>query len=287
MSNELFITECPRDAQQGLPYTISPEKRAAYINRLMPLGFDTIDFGSFVSPKAVPQMAESGRVLDLVDKTNAATKLLAIVGNARGASEAVAHSKIDTIGFPYSISNSFLERNINSSSSAVLHTLGEIASIAEQGNKKLRVYISMAFGNPYGDEWSPFILRDAVYILANKGADTITLSDTTGLGTPDMIYKLYSSLKPAFPQVQLGIHLHTRPEEANAKIDAAWKAGCQHFDGVINGFGGCPMTGYELLGNLNTLSILNYIRKNNIPSSLNLNGIEELAKDVPEFTSLL
>ncbi|WP_300597171.1 hydroxymethylglutaryl-CoA lyase [Niabella sp.] len=286
MNNELKITECPRDAQQGLPYTIPPEKRAAYINELIQVGFEVIDFGSFVSPKAVPQMAESAKVLEKINKEGSATKLLAIIGNARGAMEAAAQQKVDILGFPYSISNTFLERNIHSDSSKVLHALSEIADISQSTGKALRVYISMAFGNPYGDEWSEFILQDAVYLLAGKGVQTITLSDTTGLGTPEIIYKLFKTLIPRFPNIELGLHLHTLPEQALEKIDAAWKAGCRSFDGVINGFGGCPLTGYELLGNVNTLSLLQYCSNNHIITGLNEGLIEKIAAAYPDFNGL-
>jgi len=250
------------------------------------VGFDVIDFGSFVSPKAVPQMADSAKVLELINKEESATRLLAIVGNARGAADAAAQKKVDIIGFPFSISNTFLERNIHSGTSAVLHTLNEIASIAEQAGKSLRVYISMAFGNPYGDEWSYFILQDAVYLLANKGVQTITLSDTTGLGNPEIIHKAFTTLAPRFPDVELGLHLHTQPADALAKVDAAWKAGCRSFDSVINGFGGCPLTGYELLGNLNTLTLLDYMNKNKIPHHVQQEKIMEIAKEYPDFKLL-
>ncbi|MCD2425898.1 hydroxymethylglutaryl-CoA lyase [Niabella pedocola] len=286
MNNELKITECPRDAQQGLSYTIPPEKRAAYINALMHAGFAVIDFGSFVSPKAVPQMANSAKVLEGINKEGSATKLLAIIGNARGATEAAAQQKVDVLGFPYSISNTFLERNIHSDASRVLHVLDEIAAISQGNGKALRVYISMAFGNPYGDEWSEFMVQDAVYLLAGKGVQTITLSDTTGLGTSQVIYNLFKTLIPRFPHVELGLHLHTLPEQAMEKIDAAWKAGCRSFDGVINGLGGCPLTGYELLGNVNTLTLLHYCRRHNIATGLNENRIEQIAAAYPDFNRL-
>lgn len=285
-SDPIRLTECPRDAQQGLSYNIPPEKRAAYINELMPLGFEVIDFGSFVSPKAVPQMAESARVLEGIHKEGSATKLLAIIGNERGATEAAAQEKVDILGFPYSISNTFLKRNIRSDSSRVLHVLNEIADISQDAGKQLRVYISMAFGNPYGDAWSEFMVQDAVYLLAGKGVQTITLSDTTGLGTPEIIYKLFKTLIPRFPAIELGLHLHTLPEEAITKIDAAWKAGCRSFDGVINGLGGCPLTGYELLGNVNTHSLLQYCRNKNIPTGLNETRIEQIAATYPDFNLL-
>ncbi|MCF3111687.1 hydroxymethylglutaryl-CoA lyase [Niabella sp. CC-SYL272] len=284
--DRIRLTECPRDAQQGLPYTIPPEKRAAYINELMQVGFEVIDFGSFVSPKAVPQMAESAKVLEGIHKEGSPTKLLAIIGNPRGATEAAAQQKVDVLGFPYSISNTFLERNIHSDSSKVLHALHEIADISQSNGKELRVYISMAFGNPYGDEWSEFIVQDAVYLLAGKGVQTITLSDTTGLGTREVIYKLFKTLIPRFPEVELGLHLHTQPQEAIGKIDAAWQAGCRSFDGVINGFGGCPLTGYELLGNLNTLTLLQYCRDKNIATGLNENRMEQIVAAYPNFDGL-
>jgi len=285
-SDRVHLTECPRDAQQGLPYTIPPEKRAAYINELMQVGFEVIDFGSFVSPKAVPQMAASEKVLEHINKEGSATQLLAIIGNARGATEAAAQQKIDILGFPYSISNTFLERNIHSDASRVLHVLNEITDISKGAGKKIRVYISMAFGNPYGDAWSEFMVQDAVYLLANKGVQTITLSDTTGLGTPEIIYKLFKTLIPRFPGIELGLHLHTLPEEAIEKIDAAWMAGCRSFDGVINGLGGCPLTGYELLGNVNTLTLLQYFRNKNIPTGLDEIRIEQIAAAYPDFNLL-
>ncbi|SDE05438.1 beta/alpha barrel domain-containing protein [Niabella drilacis] len=286
MIHELKITECPRDAQQGLPYIIPPEKRAAYINELMQVGFEVIDFGSFVSPKAVPQMADSAKVLEGINKEGSATRLLAIIGNERGATEAAAQPKVDILGFPYSISNTFLERNIHSDSSKALHVLDAITGIARDTGKQLRVYISMAFGNPYGDEWSAFIVQDAVYLLAGKGVQTITLSDTTGLGTPEIIYKLFKTLIPRFPGVELGLHLHTLPGQAMEKIDAAWKAGCRSFDGVINGLGGCPLTGYELLGNVNTLSLLQYCRDHKIASGLDEARIRKIAAAYPGFNLL-
>jgi len=285
-SDRVHLTECPRDAQQGLPYTIPPEKRAAYINELMQVGFEVIDFGSFVSPKAVPQMAASEKVLEHINKEGSATQLLAIIGNARGATEAAAQQKIDILGFPYSISNTFLERNIHSDASRVLHVLNEITDISKGAGKKIRVYISMAFGNPYGDAWSEFMVQDAVYLLANKGVQTITLSDTTGLGTPEIIYKLFKTLIPRFPGIELGLHLHTLPGEAIEKIDAAWMAGCRSFDGVINGLGGCPLTGYELLGNVNTLTLLQYFRNKNIPTGLDEIRIEQIAAAYPDFNLL-
>ncbi|WP_346239184.1 hydroxymethylglutaryl-CoA lyase [Niabella insulamsoli] len=286
MHNKIKITESPRDAQQGLPFTIEVEQRAAYINELMKAGFDVIDFGSFVSPKAVPQMADSGQVLQLVDKSLSATKLLAIVGNTRGALEASALEKVDLIGFPYSISNTFLQKNINSDLTRVYGTAQEIAGICIKNQKVFRVFISMAFGNPYGDEWNENILKVCVQSLVDIGVQAITLSDTVGLATPLSIKSAFDALLPVYPNIELGLHLHTEPQTAGAKIDAAWNAGCRSFDGVLNGIGGCPMTGYELLGNLNTLDLLSYCKEMNIPHQLNEPLLQDIASRYIDFQKI-
>lgn len=285
-SGEVNITECPRDGQQSLPYIILPEKRAAYINELLQVGFDVIDFGSFVSPKAIPQMADTDKVLSLVDKTGSRSKLLAIVGNLRGVQEAAAQEKVDIIGFPYSISDTFLKRNINSSIDAVFQTTMEIKKAANTGGKQLRVYISMAFGNPYGDEWSEEIVKDHVQKLVDNGITAINLSDTVGMGTPQLIESLYEQLLPQYPGIELGIHLHTKPEDAYMKLNAAWQAGCRHFDGVLNGIGGCPMTGYELQGNVNTLEILRFCKDHHIKHGLDEEKIKEIAEHYHDFSAI-
>ncbi|MFV0604295.1 MAG: hydroxymethylglutaryl-CoA lyase [Niabella sp.] len=284
-NNLPFITECPRDAQQGLPYVIDPGKRAAYINQLMHAGFDVIDFGSFVSPKAVPQMAGSDKVLAQIDRTNSNTKLLAIVGNLRGASDAANQEQVDIIGFPYSISETFLQKNINSGTTDALHLVEGIKSVCAASNKKLRVYISMAFGNPYGDEWNESILQQSLWQLQNLEVEEVMLSDTTGLATPESITSIFEKLiKDLY--IQCGVHLHSLPHESLKKIDAAWKAGCRRFDSVMNGLGGCPMTGYELLGNVNTLDILHYFKENNIPNNLKEDVIADLAISYSDFENL-
>ena len=283
---QIHITECPRDAQQGLPYTIPVEARAKYINELMTAGFDVLDFGSFVSPKAVPQMANSQQVLELIDKTNSSTELLVIVGNERGANEAVTFDKIDIVGFPFSISDTFLQKNINSNINAVFNTVKSLQKICTEGKKKFRVYISMAFGNPYGDAWNDGILLNSIQQLVDEGVNIITLSDTIGLGDATTIARLYKKFNEQFNNIELGLHLHTKPAEALEKIEAAWNAGCRHFDGVINGFGGCPMTGYELLGNVNTLTILQFLREKNIIHQLDENKILEIANKYPDFKEL-
>lgn len=282
----IHITECPRDGQQGLPYIIAPEKRAAYINQLMQTGFDIIDFGSFVSPRAVPQMAESAKVLSLIDKSNSPTKLLAIVGNIRGAQEAAAEEKLDIIGFPYSISDTFLKKNINSSLDVVFQNTVALKKIADAANKAFRVYISMAFGNPYGDPWSPQILRDHIQKLVDNGIRIITLSDTIGMGSAPLISDFFTNFLSLFPGIELGLHLHTQPNEAYSKIEAAWNAGCRHFDSVLNGFGGCPLTGFELLGNLNTLELLQLIVEKNISSTIHQQQVIDAAIQYPNFDRL-
>lgn len=280
---QLHITESPRDAQQGLPFVIPAETRASYINELMKASFDVIDFGSFVSPKAVPQMAESNRVLALIDKTVSNTKLLAIVGNERGANDAAEQEKLDIVGFPYSISNTFLQKNINSNIEKVDAQTTAIAAICKKNEKGFRVFISMAFGNPYGDDWSEDIISDCVKKLSDNGVQTITLSDTIGLATADSIQNLFEKLLPLNPGIELGLHIHTDHNNWRPKIDAAWKAGCRSFDGVINGIGGCPMTGYELMGNLNTMDLLSYFREQHITHHLDEALINELSRKYGRF----
>ena len=253
------LTESPRDAWQGLPYVIAPEKRAAYINALLKVGFAVIDFGSFVSPKAVPQMAGQDEVLRLVDKTGSRSKLIAIVGNMRGGRDAVAQPKVDLLGFPYSVSETFLRKNINTGISGANETIDGLLSLCKDHGRELRVFMSMAYGNPYGEAWSLDLLKKHIETLAGKGISTITLADTIGIATASQIGEVYTGLIEYFPGFEFGLHIHTRPGEWEAKLHTAWDAGCRWFEGVINGIGGCPMTGYELVGNLNTLNLLDFL----------------------------
>lgn len=260
--NEIIkLTESPRDAQQGLPYIIPPEKRAAYINALMHAGFDVIDFGSFVSPKAIPQMAEQDKVLELVDKSGSKTRLMAIVGNLRGGNEAVAQPKLDIVGFPYSISETFLMKNINSGNTKALDTIDGLLGICNENGKELRIFMSMAFGNPYGDPWSIPFLAESIEMLVGKGIRTITLADTIGVSSPESIAEIFSLLLQKYSETEFGLHIHTRPNDWHARINAAWQAGCRGYDGVINGIGGCPMTGYEMVGNLDTMHLLDFLEE--------------------------
>ncbi|NTW24403.1 MAG: hydroxymethylglutaryl-CoA lyase [Lentimicrobium sp.] len=267
-NNLIKLTESPRDAQQGLPYVISPEKRAAYINALMNVGFDVIDFGSFVSPKAVPQMADQDKVLALIEKSDSKAKLMAIVGNLRGGKEAIAQEKLDIVGFPYSVSDTFLQKNINADNNKALATIDGLLDVCRESGKELRIFMSLAYGNPYGDPWSLDILAERIEILASKGIFTITLADTIGVATAEMIGEVYESLLNRFPNHEFGLHIHTRPDEWRPKLEAAWNAGCRWYEGVISGIGGCPMTGYELIGNLNTIDLLDFLNKKQIPTRI-------------------
>lgn len=266
--SEIRITETPRDAQQGLPYIIPFEKRAAYINTLLKVGFDVIDFGSFVSPKAIPQMDEQERVLQLVDKAIGSSKLMAIVGNLRGGKDAASQEKLDIIGFPFSMSETFLQKNINSSLPKAIETVDSLALLCADSNKELRIFMSMAFGNPYGDKWSSDEMEELISIFIKQGIKTITLSDTIGVATPDSITEIFNRVLSKWPEIEFGLHLHTTADDWYDKIEAAWLAGCRSFDTVINGIGGCPMTGYEMIGNLDTLNLYKFINDFKISSRL-------------------
>lgn len=281
------VTESPRDAQQGLPYVIPVEKRAKYINALLKGGFDVIDFGSFVSPKAIPQMADQDKVLKLVDKSAGDALLMAIVGNLRGGKDAASQEKLDILGFPYSISETFLQKNINSSTAKALETIDSLALLSADSGKGLRIFMSMAFGNPYGDKWSIDEMKRQIEQFIHKGIKTITLSDTIGVATPDSIYLICNSMISNWPDIEFGLHIHTTPGEWYEKIEAAWESGCRSFDGVLSGIGGCPMTGYEMIGNLNTLDLIKFIDNKNIPTILNKEAIMNamfISQDIYEKT---
>jgi hydroxymethylglutaryl-CoA lyase len=244
---------------QGLEKFIPTEVKINYINQLLEVGFDTIDFGSFVSPKAIPQMRDTAQVIDELNWETSATKLLAIVANARGALDAAAYDGIAYLGFPLSISETFQQRNTNKSIAEALNTLEEIQNVCVKHNKKLVTYISMGFGNPYGDAYNVDLVAQFVDILVTLGSDVISLADTIGVSTPDNITYLFSSLKKEYPNVELGAHLHSNPGTAIEKITAAFDAGCRRFDGAMKGFGGCPMADDELVGNLATEGIVTFL----------------------------
>lgn len=257
------LVECPRDAMQGWASFIPTEKKIAYLNALMQVGFDSLDFGSFVSPKAIPQMADTKQVIGKLNRGSSKTRLLAIVANTRGAAEAAAYDDIQDIGFPFSISETFQKRNTNSSITTSLMTVLDILEICRQKEKRLIVYISMAFGNPYGDPWSPEIVLDWIGKLAKMGVQVISLADTVGLANLEQVFSLTKSVIGEFPSIACGVHLHSRRENSMEKLDAAYRAGCLRFDGALRGIGGCPMAGDDLVGNMDSLLMLDYFRKKN------------------------
>ncbi len=265
MSSAIKIIECPRDAMQGIKDFIPTEKKVQYIQSLLRVGFDTIDFGSFVSPKAIPQMVDTAEVLAQLDLSKTKSKLLAIIANTRGAEDASVHSEIDYLGYPFSISENFQMRNTHKTIAQSVVTLGEILEIANKSNKEVVVYISMGFGNPYGDPWNVEIVGEWTERLAKMGVKILSLSDTIGSSNPENISYLFSNLIPKYPNIEFGAHLHTTPTTWYEKVDAAYKAGCKRFDGAIQGFGGCPMAKDELTGNMPTEKLLSYFtsKKNN------------------------
>ena len=252
------IIECPRDAMQGIKTFIPTERKVAYIQSLLRVGFDTIDFGSFVSPKAIPQMQDTAEVLAQLDLSQTTSKLLAIIANTQGAQMASQHAAIQYLGFPFSISENFQMRNTHKTIAESLITLQEILDIAAASNKEVVTYISMGFGNPYGDPWNVEIVGEWTERLANMGVKILSLSDTVGSSTPDVITYLFSNLISKYPNVEFGAHLHTTPDKWHEKVDAAYKAGCRRFDGAIQGFGGCPMAKDDLTGNMPTEKMLSY-----------------------------
>jgi len=267
------LVECPRDAMQGWPHFIPTQKKIDYINSLLQVGFDSIDFGSFVSPKAIPQMADTSEVLKglLVDQSG--SKLLAIVANVRGAEEAVLHDKISYLGFPFSVSETFQQRNANSSIEESLQRTEDIQELCIKNNKELVVYISMGFGNPYGDPYSPEIVFDWVNKIVELGVRTISLADTVGLANPDQVFLITDYLIKQLPKHEIGVHLHSTSENWHQKLEAATKAGCKRFDGALKGIGGCPMADDELVGNMNTEWMINYFETKGIDTGINKNAL--------------
>ena len=256
------IIECPRDAMQGIKSFIPTARKVAYIQSLLRVGFDTIDFGSFVSAKAIPQMQDTAEVLAQLDLSQTNSKLLAIIANTQGAIAASAHKEIQYLGFPFSISENFQMRNTHKTIEESLVTLNEILEIADKTNKEVVAYLSMGFGNPYGDPWNVDIVGNWTENLANRGVKILSLSDTIGSSTPEVIQYLFSNLIPKFPNIEFGAHLHTTPEKWFEKVDAAYNADCRRFDGAIQGFGGCPMAKDTLTGNMPTEKLLSFFTSN-------------------------
>ena len=258
MNKAVKIIECPRDAMQGIKEFIPTEKKVQYIQSLLRVGFDTIDFGSFVSPKAIPQMVDTAQVLSQLDLSKTTSKLLAIIANVRGANDACLHPEIDYLGYPFSISENFQMRNTHKTIAQSVITLSEILNLADKSNKQVVVYISMGFGNPYGDPWNVDIVGEWTERLSKMGVKILSLSDTVGTSNPENIDYLFSNLIPLYSDIEFGAHLHTTPTKWHEKVDAAYKAGCRRFDGAIQGFGGCPMAKDDLTGNMPTEKMLSY-----------------------------
>ena len=254
----LKLIECPRDAMQGLHQWIPTETKANYLQALLGVGFDTLDFGSFVSPKAIPQMRDTAAVLERLDLSATRTKLLAIVANRRGATDAARFEQIDYLGYPFSISETFQLRNTNATIEESLDRVREMLDICTGAGKEMVVYISMGFGNPYGDPWNVDIVQHWVHTLAELGVRIFQLSDTIGVSTPDSISYLFSNLIPNHPNLEIGAHLHTTPDTWREKIEAAYTSGCRRYDGAIRGYGGCPMAKDDLTGNMPTEHLVHY-----------------------------
>jgi hydroxymethylglutaryl-CoA lyase len=269
------LIECPRDAMQGWKNFIPTEKKIEYINSLVKVGFDTIDFGSFVSAKAIPQMADTKEVIGNLDLGISDTKLLAIVANLRGAEEASVFDQITYLGFPFSVSETFQQRNTNSSIAESLKRVEDIQNLCINKSKKLVIYISMAFGNPYSDLYDEDIVFNWVEKLVELDIETISLADTVGVASPEQVYDMTSYLVESLPSTEIGVHLHSTSENWHQKLEAALKAGCKRFDGALKGIGGCPMANDELVGNMNTEWMISYFENHNAATGLNKETLAE------------
>lgn len=269
------LVECPRDAMQGWKTFIPTHQKLAYLNSLLKVGFDTIDFGSFVSPKAIPQMADTAEVVRQLDMSGTQSKLLAIIANLRGAESAVVFDEISYLGFPFSVSETFQQRNTNSSISESLGRIEDIQNLCIKTGKKLVVYISMGFGNPYGDPYSEEVVFEWVNRLVGMDIGIISLADTVGVATPAQVYDMTKYLVDSLPGTEIGVHLHATPDNRIEKLDAAIKAGCKRFDGALKGIGGCPMANDELVGNMNTEIMIEHFRKQELLTALNNEALLE------------
>lgn len=277
------LIECPRDAMQGIKTFIPTTTKAAYINQLLKVGFDTIDFGSFVSPKAIPQMRDTAEVLERLDMDQTTSKLLAIVANSRGASDAAQFEKISCLGYPFSISETFQLRNTNATIAESLDRVKAVQDICLQSNKQMVVYISMGFGNPYGDPWTVETVQRWVDELYSLGITILQLSDTIGVARPDSIEYLFSHLIPAYPEIEFGAHFHTTPQKWKEKVETAYQNGCNRFDGAIRGFGGCPMAKDDLTGNMPMENMVYYFDDHNVLDNLDLDAFRmayDMAQEV-------
>lgn len=282
----MFLTECPRDAMQGWHEFIPTQKKIDYINALMDVKFDVLDCGSFVSPKAIPQMADTSDVLKEIDRSRSNTKLSVIVANTSGAEKAVAHETVDIVGFPFSISETFQYRNTNKTQEEAFLQIQDILKLTKDANRQFNVYFSMAFGNPYGERWKWEEVKDWAQRFSDIGIENILLSDTTGVATPETISLLFSKIPSNFEHIHFGAHFHNRYQDAYPKLKAAYDQGCRHFDSAIKGIGGCPMAKDDLVGNMPTEKVINFMASEGLPPQLDLLNFEAAynrAKDIFHF----
>jgi len=283
LNQPIKLIECPRDAMQGWGHMIATDQKVKYIQSLLDVGFNTIDFGSFVSPKAIPQMADTKEVIQQLDLSNTTSKLLAIIANKRGADAAIEFEQIKYLGFPFSVSETFQIRNTNSTIQQAFNEVEQIQKICLNNKKELVVYISMGFGNPYGDEYNEEIVFNWVNKIKQIGVKIISLADTVGVATPDQIFRVVQYLVTQLPDIEIGAHLHSTQINWQEKLDAALSAGCRRIDGAIKGIGGCPMAGNELVGNMNTEFILNHIDATSLSQPINQKAFQasvELANQI-------
>jgi len=277
------IIETPRDAMQGISRFIPTQKKIDYLNALLEVGFDEMDYSSFVSPRAIPQLADSAEVIAKLKLQNTQTKIMATIGNIGGARRAFSHNAVDAVAFPFSISEIFLQKNIRSNFTHGTQTIKDILTLCEANNKELVLYIAMAFGNPYGDEWSVAILRDWTLRLQQMGVKTIILADTTGEGSIKGINESLTMLNHDFPTMETGVHLHTTPDDWHDKVSASYEAGCRRFDTALGGFGGCPMSGKKLIGNLSTENLLTFLEQQGEQLKINKEAFQK-AQTLAAFT---
>jgi hydroxymethylglutaryl-CoA lyase len=279
----VVLVECPRDAMQGWPHIIPTERKIAYLNALLRVGFDTLDFGSFVSPKAIPQMADTAAVLEGLEWEASTTKLLAIVANFRGADEASAFEAVRYLGFPFSVSETFQLRNTNKTIEGSFASVEEMQDLCEKRQKELVVYLSMGFGNPYGEPWNEEIVFQWASALAKLGVTTLSVADTVGLAEPEQVFSIVDFLVRQLPQCTIGVHLHSTHHNRKAKIDAALDAGCRRFDGALKGIGGCPMAGNALVGNMDTEWMIGQFKQKHLSPALNETALEDASAVAAEL----
>ena len=283
MNRNIKLIECPRDAMQGWPHFIPTEKKIKYINALLKVGFDTIDFGSFVSPKAIPQMADTKDIINNLQLVNSKSKLLAIIANERGATDAIVFDEITYLGFPFSVSETFQKRNTNSTIEESLKRVEAIQNLSFINNKELVIYISMGFGNPYGDIYNEEIVFNWVNKLVAMGIKIISLADTVGLASAEQVYRVTKNIVDSLPAIEIGVHLHSTPNNWKEKIDAALQAGCKRFDGALKGIGGCPMAGDDLVGNMDTELMIPYFNELNLLNNLDMDALKQCSQIATEI----